>query len=133
MSRSKWKGLFVDKEFLNYFIKNNKNNLVITKDVKEDNDIKIFNYKKNLRNSTIIDLFVGYEFTVFNGIKYNNIIVNTNMVGFKFGDFSLISNVGLYLGRGSSAIRKYKRAVRKIQKIREKRERRIQKLIEKDD
>ena len=73
MSRSKWKGVFVNKNLLK----------------------KIFNKKKNndfiyihSRNSTIIKEFVGLHFKVYNGIRYFNVFVTEQLVGHKFGEFS---------------------------------------------
>lgn len=67
MSRSKWKGPFLDLK---------------TKDstIKNKNVIK--------RNSLIVPSFVGLTYSVYNGKNYFEINVNENMIGHKFGEFS---------------------------------------------
>ena len=72
MSRSKWKGPFVDFQHLN-------NNL---KKQQEKNKIKIS------RNSDIIPSFLGLTFNVYNGKSFNEVVVNEDMIGHKFGEFS---------------------------------------------
>lgn len=72
MSRSKWKGPYIDKNCLN----------------------KIYQLKKSYekpivsRNSTILPLFIDKTFEVYNGKKLNEIVVTEEMVGHKFGEFS---------------------------------------------
>jgi len=39
------------------------------------------------RSFVIYPIFVGYIFSVYNGKKFINILVNENMVGHKFGEF----------------------------------------------
>jgi small subunit ribosomal protein S19 len=77
MSRSKWKGPFVDFQHLN-------NNLTYFK--QQENNIKT-NIKIS-RNSDIIPGFLGLTFYVYNGKSYDEIIVNEDMIGHKFGEFS---------------------------------------------
>ena len=64
MSRSKWKGPFIDLK------KRNNKNIIIS------------------RNSNITPNFVGLSFNVYNGKTYNEILVTKDMVGHKFGEFS---------------------------------------------
>jgi ribosomal protein S19 len=66
MSRSKWKGPFLNFKTLN-FIKNKK---IIS------------------RNSLIVPSFVGFTYNVHNGKNYFEITVYENMIGHKFGEFS---------------------------------------------
>jgi small subunit ribosomal protein S19 len=40
------------------------------------------------RRSTILPQFVGLTFGVYNGQKFVPVLVNENMVGHKFGEFS---------------------------------------------
>ena len=75
MTRSVWKGPFVD----GYLIK--KANKVITSGKREV--IKIWS-----RRSTIIPMFVGLTFGVYNGKKHIPVTVREEMVGHKFGEFS---------------------------------------------
>jgi small subunit ribosomal protein S19 len=75
MSRSKWKGPFINTENLNEvnFIKkqvHSKKNSVIS------------------RNSEIIPSFIGLTFNVYNGKSYSELTVNEHMIGHKFGEFS---------------------------------------------
>ena len=70
MSRSKWKGPFVDSNLLRE-IKINK---------------KVFLTKS--RNSTIIPSFVGKCFKIYNGKIFHKVIITENMVGHKLGEFS---------------------------------------------
>jgi len=72
MSRSKWKGPFVDSNLLNEI------NCISTK--------KIFLTKS--RNSTIIPSFVGKCFKIYNGKIFHKIIVTEKMIGYKLGEFS---------------------------------------------
>ena len=75
MSRSVWKGPFVD----GYLLK--KAETVRATGRKEV--IKIWS-----RRSTIMPQFVGLTFGVYNGQKHLPVLVNENMVGHKFGEFS---------------------------------------------
>lgn len=73
MNRSKWKGPYIDKN--------------ITK------NIKLLSKKKSLpiisRDSTIIPKFIGVKFNVHNGKTFVEIPISKEMVGHKFGEFSL--------------------------------------------
>ena len=75
MTRSVWKGPFVDSHLL--------------KKVKAAGDggkggvIKTWS-----RRSTILPQFVGLTFGVYNGQKFIPVSVSENMVGHKFGEFS---------------------------------------------
>jgi small subunit ribosomal protein S19 len=75
VSRSKWKGPFINTNHLTEIILlKNKNN-----------------YKQSLvisRNSEIIPLCVGLTFKVYNGKNYNEITIIDSMIGHKFGEFS---------------------------------------------
>ena len=75
MSRSVWKGPFVD----GYLLKKAESSAVSgRKDV-----IKIWS-----RRSTILPQFVGLTFGVHNGQKHIPVFVNEDMVGHKFGEFA---------------------------------------------
>lgn len=75
MSRSVWKGPFVD----GYLLK--KADTVRASGRKDV--IKIWS-----RRSTILPQFVGLTFGVHNGNKFVPVFVSENMVGHKFGEFS---------------------------------------------
>lgn len=76
MARSVWKGPFVDR----YLIK--KSETVRSSGRKEV--IKTWS-----RRSTILPQFVGLTFGVHNGQKYIPVLVTEDMIGHKFGEFSL--------------------------------------------
>jgi small subunit ribosomal protein S19 len=72
MSRSKWKGPFINATELNKIrsSQDSKKKMIIS------------------RNSEIVPSFVGFVFSVHNGKVYSEINVNENMIGHKFGEFS---------------------------------------------
>lgn len=72
MTRSKWKGPYVNPTLL---LKINKN--------KQTNEIKTMS-----RNSEILPNFVSKTFALHNGNSYNSFIILEEMVGHKFGEFS---------------------------------------------
>jgi small subunit ribosomal protein S19 len=75
MSRSKWKGPFINPKNLTEL------NLIKKQD----------NLKKNAiisRNSEVIPSFIGLTFNIYNGKNYSEVTVNENMLGHKFGEFS---------------------------------------------
>ena len=75
MARSVWKGPFVD----GYLLKKAEQARAIgRKDI-----IRTWS-----RRSTILPQFVGLTFGVYNGRKFLPVLVNENMVGHKFGEFS---------------------------------------------
>ena len=57
------------------------------------------------RRSTILPQFVGLTFGVYNGHKFLPVMVNENMIGHKFGEFSPTRTF-----HGHSADKKAKRA-----------------------
>ena len=75
MSRSVWKGPFVDPSLLEKVekIKNQSNPTPI---------------KTWSRKSTIIPEFVGISFLIYNGKKFIPIKISEEMVGHKLGEFS---------------------------------------------
>src|SRR5271165_2131802 len=76
MSRSVWKGPFVD----GYLLKKAE----AARSSGRHDVIKIWS-----RRSTILPQFVGLTFGVYNGHKYIPVLVTEEMVGHKFGEFSL--------------------------------------------
>ena len=75
MSRSVWKGPFVDPSLLK-------------KVEKQKNDPKRKPIKTWSRKSTIIPDFVGSSFMIHNGRKFISITISEDMVGHKLGEFS---------------------------------------------
>ncbi|MDC9701735.1 MAG: 30S ribosomal protein S19 [Alphaproteobacteria bacterium] len=75
MSRSSWKGPFVD----GYLFKKAET----SRKSGRNEVIKIWS-----RRSTILPQFVGLTFGVHNGRKHIPVSVNEEMVGYKFGEFS---------------------------------------------
>ena len=75
MSRSVWKGPFVDPSLLKKVEK--------LKDQSNRQPIKTWS-----RKSTIIPEFVGYSFLIYNGKKFIPIKISEEMVGHKLGEFS---------------------------------------------
>ena len=75
MSRSVWKGPFVDTT-------------LIKKAEKVSDSGKKEIIKTWSRRSTILPQFVGLTFGVYNGQKFVPVSVTENMVGHKFGEFS---------------------------------------------
>ena len=73
MSRSVWKGPFVDSHLLKK-----------SKEAEGKHSI----IKTWSRRSTILPQFVGQTFGVYNGQKFIPVAVNEQMVGHKFGEFS---------------------------------------------
>ena len=75
MSRSVWKGPFVDPS-------------LIKKVEKEKNETSRKPIKTWSRKSTIIPDFVGSSFLIHNGKKFISITVSEDMVGHKLGEFA---------------------------------------------
>ncbi|HHB82384.1 MAG TPA: 30S ribosomal protein S19 [Devosia sp.] len=75
MSRSVWKGPFVD----GYLIKK-------ADKVREGGRHEVI--KTWSRRSTILPQFVGLTFGVYNGKKHIPVLVSEDMIGHKFGEFS---------------------------------------------
>ena len=75
MSRSVWKGPFVDPSLIKKVekLKNQSNKAPI---------------KTWSRKSTIIPEFVGHSFLIYNGKKFIPIKISEEMVGHKLGEFS---------------------------------------------
>ena len=75
MARSVWKGPFVD----GYLMKKAE---AVRQSGRKD-VIKTWS-----RRSTVLPQFVGLTFGVYNGHKFIPVLVNEEMVGHKFGEFS---------------------------------------------
>jgi small subunit ribosomal protein S19 len=75
MSRSVWKGPFVE----DYLVKK------VHKASESNSNLPIKTWS---RKSTIIPMFVGRVFEVYNGKKFIPVAVTEDMVGRKLGEFS---------------------------------------------
>ena len=75
MSRSVWKGPFVDL----YLLKKAET----AQDASKAAPIKTWS-----RRSTVLPQFVGLTFNVYNGHKFIPVSVNEDMVGHKLGEFA---------------------------------------------
>ncbi|MFN5351107.1 MAG: 30S ribosomal protein S19 [Alphaproteobacteria bacterium] len=73
MTRSVWKGPFVDSHLLKKALNAKNTHSVI---------------KTRSRRSTILPQFVGFTFGVYNGKQYVPVLVSEQMVGHKLGEFS---------------------------------------------
>jgi len=69
MSRSKWKGLFINSNFL-------------------DEKVKVLKKQKTwCRSSIIPSTFIGRKILVYNGKEFKSLFVSREKIGFKFGEF----------------------------------------------
>ena len=75
MSRSIWKGPFVDGHLLQ--------KAEVARERGRNDVIKTWS-----RRSTILPQFVGLTFGVYNGQKFIPVLVTENVVGHKLGEFS---------------------------------------------
>ena len=75
MSRSVWKGPFVDPSLLKK----------VEKLKKQSNPTPIKTWS---RKSTIIPDFIGISFLIYNGKKFIPVTISEDMVGHKLGEFS---------------------------------------------
>ena len=75
MSRSVWKGPFVEES-------------LIKKVEREKNNPNRKPIKTWSRKSTILPDFVGISFLIYNGKKFIPITISEDMVGHKFGEFA---------------------------------------------
>ena len=74
MTRTKWKGPYIETKLLTHL-------------EKKSNQFKnIINATS--RNSEIIPCFVGMTFHIYNGKTFLKVIVTEEMIGHKFGEFS---------------------------------------------
>lgn len=75
MARSVWKGPYVDASLLQK-----------VKDIRASGKYVVI--KTWSRSSTVIPIFVGLTFAVYNGKKFVPVSVTDDMVGKKLGEFS---------------------------------------------
>ena len=88
MSRSKWKGPFIDLKVLN------------SRDSKYSKREKIWS-----RSSQIPSFLIGRTVFVHNGQDFKSLFVTRDKVGFKFGEFSLTRK---YIDKNKSSKKKNK-------------------------
>mmetsp|Transcript_12316 Transcript_12316/g.25217 ORF Transcript_12316/g.25217 Transcript_12316/m.25217 type:complete len:91 (+) Transcript_12316:863-1135(+) len=77
MSRSKWKGPFIEKTLLKSFL--------IEKSKSKNKKFKLIQTQS--RCSTILPIFCGKSFLIHNGKQYVSLKISNDMVGYKFGEF----------------------------------------------
>lgn len=75
MTRSVWKGPFVDPKLLAAILQS-----------KENSSYKPI--KTTSRNSTILPIFVGYKIIIHNGKSWTPVTIHEEMIGHKLGEFS---------------------------------------------
>jgi len=73
MSRSVWKGPFVNAKLLS---------MIKKKEYAKKSVIKLWS-----KNSCILPEFIGFVFNVYNGSKFINIVISEPMIGKKIGEF----------------------------------------------
>jgi small subunit ribosomal protein S19 len=79
MSRSLWKGPYIDKTLLQ--------DLSSKLNFTGKQDSNFFQLETHSRQSTIIPKFIGVLVKVHNGRKFISLKVTSEMVGYKFGEF----------------------------------------------
>lgn len=84
MSRSKWKGPFIDSKHLR----------TLREIKKQQNNKKQFLIMT--RNSEILPSLVGLTVNTHNGKSYSEMLVTENMVGHKFGEFAFTRSKFLF-------------------------------------
>ena len=116
MARSLWKSSFIDLNVIKRFdeliissieqfkISNKLNNEDLTKQFLKQNKLEISFIAKKLseeepieiwsRRSVISPEFLGFYFFVYNGRFFQKIMVKTNMVGKRFGEFATTKRIG---------------------------------------
>jgi len=96
MSRSKWKGFFVNKTILKKFLKFK---------IKKEKNVIISTFS---RNSSIIKEFVGVHFKVYNGIRFFNVFITEQLIGYKLGEFSYTRRLSrnIHLQKNKKKIKK---------------------------
>jgi len=75
MARSKWKIPYFHRSLLYLGSKNNR-------------------YFIAARNSMILPICVGYKFLIYNGHMFREVLIQSEMVGHKFGEFAFTRIVG---------------------------------------
>lgn len=116
MSRSVWKGPFIDVNLIRRFdellshaverfrIQNKLQVEDLTKKFLKEYNVEILNIAKQFseeepievwsRRSFISPEFLGFSFLVYNGHVFKKIVVKSNMLGRKFGEFAVTKRIG---------------------------------------
>lgn len=90
MSRSLWKGLFIDPKFL--------------KNKKQKANSKIWS-----RSSAIPSSLIGETVFVHNGKEFKRVSITREKIGFKFGEFSFTRRYTLKQKSQNSTVKKVKK------------------------
>lgn len=112
-SRSIWKGPYLSWSLLRHWLKSQNLKKIDNQDLKKKSIscyLKDSNLKKNTkkektknlkkvfrtwsRSSTILPSFVGSTFEIHNGKTFMKLVVTKEMIGHKFGEFSLTRKSG---------------------------------------
>lgn len=116
MSRSVWKGPFIDVNLIRRFdellfyaierfrVQNKLKVEDLTKKFLKEYNVEILNIAKQFseddpievwsRRSFISPEFLGFSFLVYNGHVSKKIVVKSNMLGRKFGEFAVTKRIG---------------------------------------
>lgn len=116
MSRSVWKGPFIDVNLIRRFdellshaverfrIQNKLQVEDLTKKFLREYNVEILNIAKQFseeepievwsRHSFISPEFLGFSFLVYNGHVFKKIVVKSNMLGRRFGEFAVTKRIG---------------------------------------
>jgi small subunit ribosomal protein S19 len=88
MSRSIWKGKFINPKLLREFflLSRNKDYTKIKKNFK----ILIWS-----RDSIILPFFLGFHVSVHNGKRFFSFVVDEYMIGHRFGEFAYTKKMGI--------------------------------------
>ena len=78
MVRSKWKCKFIKYSLLMKILKNKNRTIIRTKS----------------RSSTILNSFIGLTIYIYNGKRFNKLIITEKMVGYKLGEFAFTRKLG---------------------------------------
>ena len=92
MSRSVWKGPYIPRKLLQKVEK--------AKEAGSNRPINIW-----WRSAVVLPQFVGVKFGVYNGRKFEEVLISEEMVGHKFGEFSPTRT---YYGHGADKKKKKK-------------------------
>jgi small subunit ribosomal protein S19 len=76
MSRSKWKGPYIDENLFNQNI------------IESSSIVNTLILKTTSRNSVIAQNFIGLTFDVYTGKTFLKLEITEEMVGHKFGEFA---------------------------------------------
>ena len=90
MTRSLWKGPFVDQHLVNKFL------VPLKKGVKRRKISKVWT-----RRSTILPQFVGSTIEIHNGKKFFNLTITEDMIGHKLGEFSMTRTRPMHKVKGN--------------------------------